>query len=425
MTPKAITDLLTPVAGLASAAVGLVTAIVAITKYFNYRSKQDEMRLVKQSFDGVVTSLQSDSLIERMSGAILLRRFYDSHTEMGTGGAPYWKVAVDVTAAILRGQTTSDFQKLLADGLAFAPRLVRADLQRTNLQFAYLGSRKTGESEAEEIRTDLRFADFYRADLSKASLKRANAGRAVFYQARLHNTVFSGADLTGANFFDADIKGAVFRGAILYGANFSGARNLPVELRAALDEKGIYQDQKPFQPPPNSNQNAQITVFVSKPGYLSAPQKQMLESLKQRLKAEDIVAQTLEREDYPGFGAVGEIRRVISGCAGAIIFGFSELKVLNGTWRANTPEEKAIGGLCLPTSWAQIEAGMAIMDGIPLLIMHQIGVEGGIFDVAENANGVYRICMDEDWDSARSSNAFSNWSTDVREQAGSISARKG
>jgi len=105
---------------------------------------------------------------------------------MGTGGAPYWKVAVDVTAAILRGLKTDDFQKLLADGLAFAPTLIRADLQRTNLQFAYLGSRKVnGGGATREILTDLSYADFYRADLSRASLKRANGEGAVFYQARL------------------------------------------------------------------------------------------------------------------------------------------------------------------------------------------------------------------------------------------------
>jgi hypothetical protein len=111
MDPTTIKDFLTPMVGLASAVAGLATAIVGITKYFNYRTRQDELRLVKQAFDTVVTSLRSDSLIERMSGAILLRRFYDSKTEMGTGGAPYWKVAVDVTAAILRGLTTDDFQK--------------------------------------------------------------------------------------------------------------------------------------------------------------------------------------------------------------------------------------------------------------------------------------------------------------------------
>lgn len=424
MNLKLMTDFLTPLVGLGTACVGLVTAIVAITKYFNYRSKQDEQRLlegdqrlVKQSFDTVIASLRSKSLIERMAGAIILRRFYDSNTEMGTGGnALYWKVAVGVTAAILRDQKTSNFQKVLADGLAFAPNLIRADLQNANLQFAYLGSRKPGPDEKEVV-TDLRYADFYRADLSRASLKGANAERAVFYQARLHNAILSKANLTGANFFEADIKGASFKDAILYGANFSGARNIPAGFEDKLDDKGIYQDKNPFQPPQTPSQNAKTAVFVSKPGCLNPLQKQKLDSLKLKLESQGIIAQTLERENYPSFGAVGEVRRVVGGCVGAIIFGFSELRVLNGTWRANTPEEKSINDLNLPTPWTQIEAGIAIMAGIPLLVVYQKGINDGIFGLGANENGIYQICMDEDWDSMKSANAFSNWSADVREQS--------
>ena len=92
-------------------------------------------------------------------------RFFDRETEVGIAGLPYWKDAVDVTAAILRGQTTGNFQKLLADGFAFAPSLERAGLQRTNLQSAYLGSRKKGKGSSEQLRTNLTYADFYRADL--------------------------------------------------------------------------------------------------------------------------------------------------------------------------------------------------------------------------------------------------------------------
>ena len=51
---------------------------------------------------------------------------------------------------------SSNFQKLLADGLVFAPSLQRADLQRTNLHNAYLGSRG-------ERQVDLSYVD-YRAD---------------------------------------------------------------------------------------------------------------------------------------------------------------------------------------------------------------------------------------------------------------------
>src|SRR5277367_2518855 len=119
-----------------------------------------------------------------MAGAISLRRFYDTKAESGKH-TPYRNEALGVTTAILRGQATSDFQKLLADGLAYAVNLHRADLQRTNLQFAYLGTRQKGAESSTDVTIDLSEADFYRADLSGASLKGAYAQGAVFYQARL------------------------------------------------------------------------------------------------------------------------------------------------------------------------------------------------------------------------------------------------
>jgi len=80
----------------------VVAGILGILKYFHYRSRQDELRLVASDFHAVVASLRSDALIERMAGAILLRRFYDMKAESGKA-TPYLKEALDVTTAILWG----------------------------------------------------------------------------------------------------------------------------------------------------------------------------------------------------------------------------------------------------------------------------------------------------------------------------------
>ena len=120
----------------------VLAAFVAIIRYFQYKTKRDKIQQVRDSFDAVVKSLSSNDETERLAGAILLRRFFDWKTEVEVAGVPYSREAVNVMAAILRGQGTGNFQKLLADGLAFAPSLQRVDLQKTNLQYAYLGSRK-------------------------------------------------------------------------------------------------------------------------------------------------------------------------------------------------------------------------------------------------------------------------------------------
>ena len=416
----------------------VLAGILGIFKYFQYRTRRDKIMLVRQAFEAVVKSLASNVEVERMAGAILLRRFFDRETEVGIAGTPYWlrrffdretdvgiagipywKEAVDVTAAILRGQVTGNFQKLVADGLAFAPSLERADLQRTNLQFAYLGLRKQAGSLSEQT-TDLSYADFYRADLSRASLKRAKAHGAVFYQARMHNTVLTGADLQKAIFFEADLKGATFDGAHLYRAEFKCARNLPDAIASKLDENGVYQETEPFQPSQRTSETTQIRVFMSKPGLLDYQQQQYVSSLQARLGAEDMIPQTLERTDYPQFGVIGEVQRLMSDCAGAVIFGFKQLEVRDGLWRSSTPEEKHVKDQYLSTPWNQIEAGMAVMLGLPILVVCQRGVDGGIFDMALGEHQIYRVFMDEDWNTTAYRNSLADWCADVRERSRSL-----
>ena len=277
-------------------------------------------------------------------------------------------------AAILREVETGNFQKLLADGLGYAPSLEQADLQRTNLQKAYLGCKG-------DDRPNLRGADFYRADLSGASLKGANASEAVFYQARLHNTVLKDADLGKATFFETDLLGANFAGAKLHGAKFLGARNLPLELSRRIGPDGTYLGRKRFKIAPPPTVTKSLTVFLSKPGTLSVHQRELVNELIALLAEEDIQITTVEREDYPRFGAISEVRRVLSGCGGAVILGFRQLEIRDAIWRVGTEEVKEVKGIALPTTWNHVEAGMAAMAGLPTLFLVERGVIGGLFEL--------------------------------------------
>jgi uncharacterized protein YjbI with pentapeptide repeats len=206
---------------------GLATALLGILKYFNYRSRRDRLTLVGQAFAETVNALASKDQVRRFAAAILLRRFFDRRTEQGAAGAPYQQEAIGVIAALLRTTETNQLQKLLADGLAYAPNLHGADLQHCNLSNAYLGVRLGRK-------VDLSEADLFHADLTGASLRGATARRTVFYGAKLTKTVLENADLTNADFRDADLAGARFAGAKLGGGRFSGARNIPPEIVALL-----------------------------------------------------------------------------------------------------------------------------------------------------------------------------------------------
>ena len=374
MDPKDIASLIT-------ALVAVVGSVLAVTKYLSRRDKQ---LAAQQAFRTVLDSLSSTVEHQRLGGAILLRRFFDPKTELGEGGTPYAREAVDVIAALLRETETGNFQKLLADGLLYASSLESADLQRTNLQNAYLGA-KSGVS------PNLTRADFYRADLSAASLKGANAENAVFYQARLHNTIFKEANLSGASFFEADLLGANFSGATLRNAKFKGARNVPKDLLAHIGEDGTYcgPDTCPRAAPAPVARRPK--VFISKPGTLNVLQQELVRQVVGILADEDIDATTVERGNYPNVGAMSEVRRVLRGCSGAVIIAFRQLEVAKGTWRSGTEETRSVEDVALPTAWNHVEAGMAAMAGLPMLFLVERGVIGGLFELGDVGHSVTAI----------------------------------
>lgn len=367
------------IVSLITAFVAIVGSVLAVTKYLSRRDKQ---LVAQQAFRAVVDSLSSAVEHQRLGGAILLRRFFDPKTELGEGGTPYAREAVDVIAALLRETETGNFQKLLADGLLYAPSLESVDLQRTNLQNAYLGAKSNG------VVPDLKRADFYRADLSGASLKSANAENAVFYQARLHNTIFKEANLIGASFFEADLLGAKFSGAKLLNAKFIGARNIPNELLARIAADGTYCGSEKFHHDIQTTSVERPKVFISKPGTLTVLQQELVQEIIGILAKENIDATTVSRADYPSVGAISEVRRVLIGCSGALIIGFRQLEVIKGTWRSGTEEAKSIENAALPTTWNHVESGMAAMVGLPMLFLVEHGMIAGLFEFGDVGHSV-------------------------------------
>lgn len=233
-----ILDALTPLIAIAG-------GVIAVLKFIGVRTRNEKMREVGEDFRTVVVSLSSDNEVQRLSAAILLRRFFDPLTEFGIADTPYAKEAVGVIAALLRDMPAGKLQKILSDGLAYAPARVlrKADLQNTNLSHAYLGNRvRKG--------IDISGADFFEADLSGASLNGIRAEKAVFYQAICCKTFFVGAQLCGADFRNTDLQGASFDGANLTGAQFGnahlegtqfpGATGLPPDIASRLDTQSIY-----------------------------------------------------------------------------------------------------------------------------------------------------------------------------------------
>jgi hypothetical protein len=210
---------------------GLIAAVLGLFKYFNYRTKRDRLADVGASFALTVDALASDNGTSRMAGAVLLRRFFDRHTEQGAVGRPYIKEAIEVMAGMLREEQPARVQKVLADGLRYARQLQHADLQNCDLRNAYLG-KKAGD----EWAINLSGADLYGANCERASFREVVARETVFLEAELRKAVFIDADCRKADFRWAKLEGAKFEGAQIGGAKFEGAEEIPAEVAALLDE---------------------------------------------------------------------------------------------------------------------------------------------------------------------------------------------
>jgi uncharacterized protein YjbI with pentapeptide repeats len=371
------------VGGSVSIASAIVAALVAIFGVLGYQSRRARLSAVRAAFNDVVTALASDDSRQQLAAAVLLRRFFDRSSELGVRDllgrrrTPYSNEALSVMAAVLRGQPSGELQKLLADGLAYAPTLKHADLQRTNLQGAYLSPRRPEST--------LYRADFYRADLSGGSLKKAKARKAVFFQAHLRDTVFRDADLRGANFYDADLTGANFAGARLKGASFALARGIPAELEPSIGPEGEYTSDA-CAPAPADNTPARRAVFLSLPSSRTAEQESVCDRIMTLLKREGFELERLPREEYPPSDAFSEIYRRMTGCIGVIALGM------------HAPQSPASDSSERTTPWIHLEAGMAYACNLPLLLLRDANINSGAFDSAVEGHGVFMLDIGRPWD---------------------------
>jgi len=297
-------------------------------KFLDYRSREQKLESIGISFRKTVAKLSSINELERVSGAILLRRFFDKNTEMGLGRTPYASEAINVIASSLRTLPTGNLQKILSDGLTYASDLKELDLQNTNLQNAYLGNR--GDN-----KLDFSGTDFYKANLSGSSFNGAILQRVIFYQSQLIDTVFKNTDLRNSNFYEANLMGANFSNAQLEGANFSHALNLSEEILEHLDERGIYRKDNTSREFISFNPKKNLKVFISKSNSLSLEQRNRYELLLTLLK-DRVEIETLERVDYQPFGVLGNISSQIVSCSGLVLIGFEQVKIQEGEYRVNT-----------------------------------------------------------------------------------------
>lgn len=133
-------------------------------------------------------------------------------------------------------------------------------------------------------------------------------------------------------------------------------------------------------------------VFVSRPGLLSNVQSDSYRRWLGWATASGLTLRCLPRSAYER-DPWHQLREILGSVDGALIFGFQQLQVSSGTWRRDTSEERR-GHAFWTSPWTQVEAGMAIMVGVPVLILSDPGLEDGVLSPQTWTELVIGVPMD-------------------------------
>ena len=95
------------------------------------------------------------------------------------------------------------------------------------------------------------------------------------------------------------------------------------------------------------------------------------------LDARDMETFTIERSQYTSV-PWQQLRDAVASAHGVVVCGFGQLHVIAGAWRPGTDEARHAHEW-YATPWNQIEAGLAIMARVPVLVTADGEVTDGVF----------------------------------------------
>ena len=384
------------------AVLGVISAIV----YGVIRSIKDmsmakfkEKKEYLDSFESLVAQLTSDNKSAQLAAAILMRRYFDSAKEQGHDDLRL--ETINVISSLLKILPTGVFQKTLADGLAYAINMSQCDMQEINLQKALLENKK------HQLVMDK--TDLYLADLSYANLSNIKAHGIILYDAILFCTSIKGCDFTNADFRGADLTGVSFKECILKGANFTNAINVP-EIIARHLENGIFNKDSKFTAKHNSNGK---TIFFSMPGTMTKEEELITNDYRRLLISYGYNVTYYTRDEYPHFGQFNDVRKQINDSAGMIAFGFKQLHIHSASYRPSTEDSQEWKDKWLSTPWNEIEVGMGLMKGLPILLISDPAINLGVFDRELSECFVGHLSTTEDCRKIEQNKEFVQWKSKI------------
>jgi hypothetical protein len=119
------------------------------------------------------------------------------------------------------------------------------------------------------------------------------------------------------------------------------------------------------------------TIFLCEPSRLNVAQRLMSDRWHERLFGLGYDVEQLRDADYEPDPWPG-LKRRMRAAHGVIVLGFRQLSVSAGTWRVGAELETGLAETW-SSPWLQVEVGLAVAAGLPLLVVPEHGVREGAF----------------------------------------------
>jgi hypothetical protein len=158
-------------------------------------------------------------------------------------------------------------------------------------------------------------------------------------------------------------------------------------------------------------------VFLSRPAVLTRDQETICAQWADGLAGLGLALVTIPRASYAP-SPWDQLREAVRRSNGAVILGFRQAVVERGCRRPGTPEQESAAG-SYASSWNQIEAGMAVMAELPVLVVPEGDASDGVFSADVWRDGLHGTQMDA-WTAGNGARDLSirDWAVAVRRHAG-------
>ena len=137
-------------------------------------------------------------------------------------------------------------------------------------------------------------------------------------------------------------------------------------------------------------------VFISRPTAINKVQTNFCDNLEAALRIRGLRLRSLGTTDYSNKAPLLGVRQLLNNCEGIIILGLKQIFVKDCIEKEGTAKKYEGRQFFLPTAWNHLEGGIAFGLNLPLLILCEEGVEGGIFDQGVTDKFIHHISLSLD-----------------------------